>query len=305
MTVSTLSGDERGEHGPGLWEPAGHLPPAGQAAGRPWGLWRRQVRGIVRLELGKVLFSRWALIGWGLALLPVLLVAARIAIGLLLERGAAAGTVSEAAYAMVFQTLILRLSVFFGCLAIFLNLFRGEMHQRTLHYCLLAPVRREVLAGGKFLGGWLGAALLFGGATLLTRLLLLAPPASADALGWGGGPWLGLTIAYVGVALLACLSYGAVFLLIGLLPINPIVPAILLFAWESANLVLPAVLKPISVFYYLEALCPVPLDLGPIAVLSTPPPRPLALAGTLGLTALLLGVAMRRARGLEIDYGED
>ncbi len=275
-------------------------------AGRPWPLWRRQVGGIVRLELGKVLVSRWALVGWGLALLPVMLMAARVAIAVIAQLQGKPDVVDEQAYAVVYQALILRLCVFFGCLAIFINLFRGEQHQRTLHYYLLAPVRREVLVAGKFLGGWLGAALLFGGAVLVTRLLVLVPHGSSEALRMvTGGAWLGLTLAYLGVVLLACLCYGALFLVVGILPINPIGPAIFLFAWESANLFLPAVLKPFSVLYYLQALFPVPLDLGPVAVLSQPPSTPVALVGLAALVAVLVGLAMRRARRLEASYGED
>ena len=202
---------------------------AADPGGRLWGLWRRQIGGIVRLELGKVLFSRWSLIGWGLALLPVLLLGARTAIIVVFDQEANATAVNEQLFAAVFQTLILRLCVFFGCLAIFINLFRGEMHQRTLHYYLLAPVRREVLVGGKFLGGWLGATALFGGSVLVTRLLLLAQGDMVRVA--ADGPWPWLTLAYLVVTLLACLCYGAVFTVIGILPINPIGPALFLFAF--------------------------------------------------------------------------
>ena len=39
---------------------------------------------------------------------------------------------------------------FFGCLGIFMNLFRGEMLDKTLHFWFLMPVRREVLLAGKY-----------------------------------------------------------------------------------------------------------------------------------------------------------
>jgi len=264
----------------------------------------------VRLEVRKVLFSPWALIGWGLALMPVLLLAARVAVVFLLRQAGEVVdiplSIREGEYAAVYQTLLLRLCVFFGCLAIFINLFRGEVHNRTLHYYLLAPVRREVLVAGKFLGGLVGAAFLFGGATLATRLLLLVTPGAAEASRLAtAGPWLGHTLAYLGVTLLACGAYGAMFLVIGILPVNPIVPAVMLLGWESANTFLPATLQSLSVVRYLVALCPVPLDLGPIAVVSQPVAWPAALAALLALTALLVGAAMRRARGMEAEYGRD
>lgn len=278
--------------------------------GRPWGLWRRQVGGIVRLELRKVLLSRMALIGWGLAALPVLLMVARVLVVVLgfdvLAEGERA--IGDTAYAEVYQTLMLRLCVFFGCLAIFVNLVRGEVYARTLHYYLLAPVRREVLVFGKYVGGLAGAALVFGGATLATRLVMLG-----GGPGWGetavrtvmAGPWLGHTLAYVGVTLAACAGYGAVFLVVGLLRVNPIIPAVVVFAWEAVNPFLPAALQPMSVVHALLALCPVPVSLGPIAILGQPPSGPVAALELALVTALLVALAMRQARGLEALYGED
>src|SRR5712672_687243 len=52
-------------------------------------------------------------------------------------------------FATSFQTYFLRLAVFFGCAGIFLNLFRGEMLDKSLHFYLLTPMRREVLLAGK------------------------------------------------------------------------------------------------------------------------------------------------------------
>ena len=51
-------------------------------------------------------------------------------------------------YATVFQFFYLRLAIFFGCVGIFTNLFRGEMIDKSLHFYLLAPIRREVLVAG-------------------------------------------------------------------------------------------------------------------------------------------------------------
>ena len=56
-------------------------------------------------------------------------------------------------FAGIFQFFYLRLAVFFGCLGMFVYLFRGEMTNRTLHYWFLAPARREVLLAGKYAAG--------------------------------------------------------------------------------------------------------------------------------------------------------
>ncbi len=65
------------------------------------------------------------------------------------------------AFAFVFHHFYLRLAVFFGCLGIFMNLFRGEMLDKTLHYWLLAPARREVLLIGQYLAGLIAAVVIF------------------------------------------------------------------------------------------------------------------------------------------------
>jgi len=64
-------------------------------------------------------------------------------------------------FAGVFQFFFLRLAIFFGCLGIFMNLFRGEILDRSLHFYFLAPVRREVVMAGKFLAGLLATCTIF------------------------------------------------------------------------------------------------------------------------------------------------
>ena len=52
-------------------------------------------------------------------------------------------------FAVLYQ-FILRFVLYFGCVWIFMNLFRGEVLDRSLHYYFLAPIRREVLVAGKY-----------------------------------------------------------------------------------------------------------------------------------------------------------
>ena len=59
----------------------------------------------------------------------------------------------RAIFAGIFQYFYLRLAIFFGCLGIFMYLFRGEMSNRTLHFWFLAPARRDVLLAGKYAAG--------------------------------------------------------------------------------------------------------------------------------------------------------
>jgi hypothetical protein len=105
--------------------------------------------------------------------------------------------------------------------------------------------------------------------------------------------------------MLACVGYGAFFLVVGLFVRNPIIPAVLLYLWEWINFLLPPLLKKISVIHYLNSLVPVPINEGPFAVVAEPTPAYIALPSMLGVTLLVLILAAYRIRHMEIHYGSD
>ena len=78
-------------------------------------------------------------------------------------------------YANLYHALIVRIVLFFGCLALFLNLVRGEVEERTMHYLLLTPVRRPLLVLGKYLAAVGSAWLLFVTTTVGSFLLIHLP----------------------------------------------------------------------------------------------------------------------------------
>ena len=136
-------------------------------------------------------------------------------------------------FAGAFLFFFLRGSIFFGCMGIFSNLFRGEMLAKTLHYYLLTPMRREVLVAGKYAAGLAVALVLFVGSTALSFLLIgrhFGPAWSEYVRHGPGGVQLG---AYALAAALACIGYGAVFLLCGLLFRNPLIPTAAVWVWED------------------------------------------------------------------------
>lgn len=214
--------------------------------------------------------------------------------------GPSLGDVGEL-FANVFEFFYLRLAVFFGCLGIFMNLFRGELLNKSLHFYFLAPVPRSRVLSAKFAAGLVASVAVFAGSAWLQMFLL------GRIVGAGGFEH---TAAYLGVTALACVGYGAVFLAAGLMFRNPIVPAVALLLWESAVPFLPALLKKISVIYYLMQLCPVNLAAAPgtpalYALLVSSPDaiRPItAIAGLLLLAAVVLWAATRLVRRMEIDY---
>jgi len=216
-------------------------------------------------------------------------------------------------YAGMFQFFYLRLGIFFGCLGIFINLFRGEMLDRSLHFWFLAPVKREVLLLGKYLAGLIAAALIFGTGALLSFLAMVLPQDAGEVQTFWQTIGPEHAFWYVAAAVLGCVGYGSIFLAAGLLLRNPIIPAIVMLLWESINGFLPDIMQKLSVLHYLQSLCPVPVplptDMPAVMKLllapAAPSSVPLAVLGLLGLTVLVLFAAMQAAKRLEINYGTE
>lgn len=273
----------------------------------PWGLWLRQVGAVLRLELKKALFSRRAWWIYLLAAAPAALCGAHALV--MSERRAWHGLAEDTvAFSVIFHLFFLRFSIFFGCVGVFMHLFRGEALERTLHYYLLAPVRRELIVVGKYLAGLAAAATYFGLSAAVSYLVLPSHFGQAHRDFLFRGPGLGHLGWYVAVTLLAVIGYGGVFLLMGLLFRNPMIPAALVMIWEVNNWLLPSAAQKVSVIFYLTNLCPVPPPpRGPLAILAaTPDPAPawLAIAGLLAVAAAMVALAAFKARRLEVSYAE-
>jgi len=270
-----------------------------------WALWTRQTLAILRLEIRKNFFSRRALLLYPVVALPIFLMTMLALFPPDTSEMKNFGMLGQV-YSAVYGGLILRTLVFFGCAWIFMNLFRGEVVDRSLHYYFLSPVRREVLVAGKYLSGIIAAILLFGITTVASMLILyfgIFPSASTDY--FFSGPGAGHLLAYLGVTILACIGYGAVFLIVGLFFRNPIIPGLLLYGWEWINFLLPPGLKKISVIHYLQSLVPVPMSEGPFAVLAEPTPAWMAVPSLLLFTGVVLFLASLHIRRMEISYAGD
>jgi hypothetical protein len=216
-------------------------------------------------------------------------------------------------FAGIFQFFYLRLAIFFGCLGMFMYLFRGEMTNRTLHYWFLAPARRDVLLAGKYAAGLIAAAVIFGGGALVTFAAMIWPHDAVEIQAYWSAGGMGHAFWYAAAAVFGCVGYGSVFLALGLYVRNPIVPAAVLLAWESVNGILPHVLQKMSILYYLQSLCPVPAPMDAeapaivrlLASPAAPASRPGAILGLLVLTAFVLWIASRAVRRMQISYGSD
>jgi ABC-type transport system involved in multi-copper enzyme maturation permease subunit len=216
-------------------------------------------------------------------------------------------------FATIFRFYFLRLAVFFGCVGIFTNLFRGEMLDKSLHFYLLTPVRREILLAGKYLAGLLATVIIFTASAALQWTAMLWQFDHATVADYFAGPAAAHLLPYLGVTALACAAYGSVFLCAGILFRNPIVPAAVVLLWESANLFLPATLQKLGVIYYLQSLCPlaaapdssmpVPLTL---LISATPSASaPVALVVLILFTLAVFVFSAFRSRQIEINYSTD
>ena len=219
----------------------------------------------------------------------------------------------RAVFAGIFQYFYLRLAVFFGCLGIFMYLFRGEMSNRTLHFWFLAPARRDVLLAGKYAAGLIAAAAIFGGGALLTLAAMIWPHDPVEVQAYWNAGGMGHVFLYAAAAVLGCVGYGSVFLAVGLYVRNPIIPAAVLLAWEGASGIFPQALQRMSILYYLQSLCPVlpPIDddvpalIRLLAAPAAPASKPGAILGLLVLTAFVLWIAAVAVRRMQISYGAE
>lgn len=280
-------------------------PNASRAKTSLWSRRARQILAVMRLEIRKNFLSRRAFLLYLIAALPLGLLSL-FAVFRMPEDDP--GNFSELGivYAGIYGGLILRTLVFFGCAWVFMNLFRGEVVDRSLHYYFLAPVRREILVIGKYLSGLIATVTLFSITTVGSMLILYFSlyPSESERFFFGGAG-LGHLLAYLGVTIFACIGYGAVFLLVGLFFRNPIIPALLLYGWEWINFLLPPFLKKISVIHYLQSLVPVAMSEGPFAVLVEPTPAWISVPSLLLFTAVVLFLASRHIRRMEIGYAGD
>lgn len=274
------------------------------SAGSNWNLWKRQVTGIMRLEVKKNFLGRRALGVYLLAAVPVLIMMMLALFDRSMQRGMRTHlSQGLIIFSNLHEALILRTVIFFGCAWIFMNLFRGEIVDRSLHYYLLAAVKREVLVAGKYLSGLLASSVIFLLSTAGALFFLFLPrglDANVEYIFHGAGG--GQILDYLGITIIACVGYGALFMVLGLFFRNPIIPGLVVYGWEWINFLLPPFLKRISVIHYVHSLVPVPVSEGPFAFIGEPSPRWLSISGLLLVSAGLVIFASLRIRRFEIRY---
>lgn len=256
---------------------------------------RRAFWGLMRLEWRRQLMTPRVLWPLLLALLPVGITAAIAWVAMRF----AEGDVHELpeVYANLYHGLVVRVVLFFGSLALFVNLVRGEVEDRTLHYLLLTPVRRPAIVVAKFLAavgtGW----LLFVGATAASFAILQIPTGFARMS-------LADLASYCAMTALGVVGYGAAFLLLGTLLRSPGYLVAVFFGWEWFEFLLPPLLKQLSVVHYIKVLTPFPIAEGPFALLAEPVPPALAVLKVAVYAAIGVAIAAVVASRTDLDYGK-
>lgn len=288
---------------------------------KPWTQWLSQIWAVVRMDVGKRYSLRpqrgWWRPGTGASGFAVYLLALAPAVIILLHgsidhhMGNTAAHVADDTQAMagIVQIYYIRLGVFFGCMGVFTWLVRGEVIEKTLHYYFLTPIRREVLAIGKFLAGLIASATIFGGGVAVCFFLMYWHIGSAGrdfVLNSGGMSQLG---AYLLATVLACVGFGSVFFALSLVFKNPIVPAALLLGWETISGILPALLQKLTITYYLKQLIPVELPqtglMALFTVVAQPLPKAVAVLGLCLLSGVIVALACLGMRRMQISYSVD
>jgi ABC-type transport system involved in multi-copper enzyme maturation permease subunit len=272
----------------------------------PWQLWTAQLTALVRSEVKRNFLKRRSIWIYLVAFAPAVIILFYV-----LQASADVRSMEEDTniFAGIFQLYYLHLGIFFGCLGAFTWLFRGEIVEKTLHYYFLSPLRRELLVIGKFLAGMITTAIIFSAAVFSSFVLFYAHHGAAGRAFIFDGRGLGHLTAYLGVTLLACLGYGSVFVAFSLIIRNPIIPAIIVLAWETFHVVLPPLLQKFSIMFYLKQLCPVSIPADGILALFTvvvePVPTWLSVSGLVCLCTAILVFACFRIRLMEISYLAD
>lgn len=270
----------------------------------------KQVAALLRLDLRKSFFTKRGILIYLLALAPVAIILMHAAFDRNMgntQRHVADDT--EAITAIV-QFYYIRFAVFFGCMGIFTWLFRGEVVEKTLHYYFLTPVRREVLAAGKFIAGLIAAATIFGAGVMLSVFAMYWHIGSAGHAYLMNGQGSSELAGYLLTTVMACAGYGAVFFALSLVFKNPIVPAALLLGWETISGILPSLLQKLTITYYLKQLSPVPITheeglMALFTVVANPLPKAVAVLGLLLLTAVIVTLGCIGVRKMEISYSVD
>lgn len=268
----------------------------------PVALHWRQFKEIFKISLKKSFFSKQTLLIFVLALAPIFITL----IAALEESSLKDINAGRQGFGYIYAVLISGAVIFLGSAAYFISAFRGEILERSMHYYMLAPVRRDLIVYGKYCACLLTAMLIFSISTVVSYLMLyLATGTARLAADIGNGIAVTQLASYLLMSVLASIGYGSLFMAIGLAFRNPLLPILILAGLEFIYPLLPTGLKFLSIRYYVISRMPVVLTNDPFAIISSPMPVWASILGVVTIAGVALCVSIRILRRLEVKYLED
>ncbi len=262
----------------------------------------RQALAIYRLSLRRLSRSSFMIASLFLAGLPILL-------GALI--GHARRTHIDLARAhMIHETLLrslfLHFVVFFSGVLFGFATMRQELQEQTLHYLLLAPIRRWVVTLAKLAACLTLSAALCSIGLWGQYVALALPAAGPDGLAQDliAGGWALSLAREAGVLALGLLAYGSLAMLMGSF-FKSVFWVLLVFAWETATPYLPTLMKNWTITHYLHSLLPVPIQGQQrlFELLGEPAGAALSLGAIFGASAIFIACSIAAFQTRECVYG--
>ena len=195
---------------------------------------------------------------------------------------------------------IFALAIFVSFLSILVSLLYStaivadEIDNKTITYLLTRAVSKSSIILGKFAAYLLGAFLVLFLSLLITLLLTATDPKMQHTFVSN----LNLFGKYLGVIVLALITYGSIFTFFGASFKHPVIIGLLFaFGWEKIAVIVPGLIQKISIVHYLLSAFPtdrIPKHIGDGLFKSTIQPVPsiiilLIIAGVfLGLSIFVL-----------------
>lgn len=220
----------------------------------------RQMVSITRLSIRRLVFTRFMFIILLLAVLPILLL---VVIGISMNLHHVSTRDIAEIHNMqerILRECYIRFIIFFVASISGFAIVRQDLDDRTLHYLLLAPVRRWSVVISKFIGFWIVTAIVltasYWAAYAVSMLIVVGPAATVRDL-FGENPRYVSILRETGVMLLAMTTYGTIGMAFGSV-LKSLVFAPILWTWEMVLPWLPLTLKKLNLSYYFHSLLPVP-----------------------------------------------
>lgn len=203
-------------------------------------------RVIFRMTLGQIFFSKKTLLMVIVAILP-----AAISFIFRFLRHGPRGV--EEFFPMVMITMYLMFLTILLALLYGTALIADEVENKTITYLFTRPIRKEAIVLSKFAAYLLGTMTILISSALLTFLIIATDTKMRTSFGAN----LSLLLKYLGVFTLALVAYGAIFTFLGASIKRPVLVGLFFaFGWEKIAVIVPGLIKKISVVHYLLSCYP-------------------------------------------------